>query len=313
MTVYRILYRGSLSSCNYSCDYCPFAKTANTREELLQDAREVERFVEWVGNANRTIGILFTPWGEAIVHAHYRQAMVRMSHMPHVQRVAMQTNLSTSRLADFTSAQRDSLAFWTTFHPGQTSLARFVERCEELEDMKLHFSVGVVGLREHFDAISELRCRLSPDVYLWINSYKRESKYYREDDLSFLRQIDPYFDLNRHHYSSQGRACRAGDSTFTVDARGEVRRCHFIDEPIGNIYCDDIFECLRPRTCTNATCGCHIGYVHRPELNLYALFGENVLERIPIKWPLVDTDFVELDSLRMSQMARTVSGKVANS
>ena len=82
MTVYRILYRGSLSSCNYDCCYCPFAKTGNTRDELRRDAREVERFVEWVERVNRPLGILFTPWGEAITHAHYRRALVRLSHMP---------------------------------------------------------------------------------------------------------------------------------------------------------------------------------------------------------------------------------------
>ena len=82
MTPFRILYRGSLSSCNYSCSYCPFAKTSNTREELRHDAQEVERFVEWVESTERPIGILFTPWGEAIVHSHYRQAMIRLSHVP---------------------------------------------------------------------------------------------------------------------------------------------------------------------------------------------------------------------------------------
>ena len=38
---------------------------------------------------------------------------------------------------------------------------------------------------------------------------------------------------------------------------------------------------LRPRLCPNATCGCHIGYVHRPELEMDRIFGAGLLERIP--------------------------------
>ena len=290
MTPFRILYRGSLSSCNYSCAYCPFAKTSNTRAELRRDAQEVERFVEWVERAERPIGILFTPWGEALVHAYYRQAMIRLSHFPHVQRVAIQTNLSC-HLHDFSAADRNTLALWATFHPTQVTLDRFLSRCEELDCLRLRYSVGVVGLREHFAQIEALRQRLSSNVYLWINSYKRLPDYYTDTDRAFLRSIDPYFDLNCHSYPSRGKPCRAGQSIFTVDGDGNVRRCHFIEKRLGNIYRDNIFNLLAPRDCTNATCGCHIGYVYRQELGLDALFGENILERIPSSWPEIDKAF----------------------
>jgi hypothetical protein len=66
-----------------------------------------------------------------------------------------------------------------------------------------------------------------------------------------------------------------------VDGDGTLRRCHFIKTPVGNIYQPGWEAALRPAPCTNATCGCHIGYVHRPELRLYEVFGDGVLERIP--------------------------------
>ncbi|MEQ8791337.1 MAG: STM4011 family radical SAM protein [Pirellulaceae bacterium] len=295
MNVVRILYRGSLSSCNYHCGYCPFAKTVNTRQQLRQDAQEVDRFVEWAAGGNRAMAILFTPWGEAIVHAHYRRAMVRLSRMPHVQRVALQTNLSCG-LQEFEEADRDALAFWATFHPTQVSLPQFVERCGVLDRMRIRYSVGVVGLREHIDAIEELRRRLPPSIYVWINCNKREPHYYSEEELSRLRRVDPYLDLNRRDYPSRGEACRAGESVFTVDGEGDVRRCHFIDQQLGNIYRDDIFARLGARMCSNATCGCHIGYVHRPALDLYRLFGDNVLERIPADWPHVEAGFVAAEA-----------------
>src|SRR5438067_10569701 len=154
MNTWNILYRGSLSSCNYACGYCPFAKTANTRAELRQDELELERFVAWVAAQKQPIGILITPWGEALVHGYYRRAMTTLSRMPQIYRVSIQTNLSAP-LEDFDGADRDTLALWTTFHPSQTSLPRFAARCRELDDAGIRYSVGVVGLREHFSVIEE--------------------------------------------------------------------------------------------------------------------------------------------------------------
>jgi hypothetical protein len=68
---------------------------------------------------------------------------------------------------------------------------------------------------------------------------------------------------------------------ISVDGDGTARRCHFIGTPIGNIYEPGFEQALLPRPCTNATCGCHIGYVHMPERGLYEVFGDGVLERIP--------------------------------
>ena len=57
-----ILYRGPLSSCNYGCDYCPFAKHRETYAEHQHDQQALERFLNWVANrAGDQIGIFFTP------------------------------------------------------------------------------------------------------------------------------------------------------------------------------------------------------------------------------------------------------------
>jgi hypothetical protein len=61
---------------------------------------------------------------------------------------------------------------------------------------------------------------------------------------------------------------------------GTVRRCHFIDTPLGNLYDGSWRAALRPRACTKRTCDCHIGYVHLKPLALYDVDGAGVLERI---------------------------------
>jgi MoaA/NifB/PqqE/SkfB family radical SAM enzyme len=276
-----ILYRGPLSSCNYGCDYCPFAKTRNTRAELADDAQKLWRFVSWVKERQEhRIGILFTPWGEALIRGYYQQAIKALSHLPHVRRVAIQTNLSCST-GWLSECKPETVALWTTYHPTQTSRKAFVRKCRELDQLGIRYSVGAVGFKEVYGDIAALRKELAPEVYLWINAYKRQADYYSQQDIAALSRIDQLFSHNLHYYPSQGKACRTGETVFSVDGEGTMTRCHFNKTPIGNIYEGAFEKNLFPRLCTNQHCGCHIGYVHMKALPLYDIFGEGILERIP--------------------------------
>jgi MoaA/NifB/PqqE/SkfB family radical SAM enzyme len=276
-----ILYRGPLSSCNYGCPYCPFAKRAETDAEHAADHQALDRFLAWVEEHDeRWISVFFTPWGEALIRRRYQRALIRLTNLPHLEKAVIQTNLSC-RLDWIEACDKRRLALWTTFHPGEVSRARFLERCLELDRRGVRFSVGVVGLKEHEDEIAALRRELPPHVYLWVNAYKRVPDYYSDDESRRLTAIDPLFPINNQRHPSQDRACHCGESVISVDGEGTIRRCHFIREPIGNLYAPDWAAALQDRPCTNATCGCHIGYVHMPDLGLYDVFGEGVLERIP--------------------------------
>ncbi|MCU0495771.1 MAG: STM4011 family radical SAM protein [Anaerolineae bacterium] len=276
-----ILYRGSLSSCNYGCEYCPFAKHHETRAEHERDARALTRFIDWVaGRVNDQISVFFTPWGEALIRQRYQQALIRLSNMPHVDRATIQTNLS-SRLAWVDDCDKSKLALWTTYHPSETTRAKFVAKCLELDRRKVRFSVGVVGLTEHADEIERLRQELPDHIYLWINAYKRVDRYYDSGHLARFQAIDPLFPINNQRHPSLEKACRTGESVISVNEDGVIRRCHFIKTPIGNLYDPDFEQVLQPRLCTHQTCGCHIGYVHLDDLGLSAVFGNGILERIP--------------------------------
>ncbi len=276
----NILYRGPLESCNYDCAYCPFAKTKDSRAELNYDTKCLNRFVDWVERQNRDIGILFTPWGEGLIRKHYQAAMLRLSHFPNVRKVAIQTNLSC-RLNWLQEANQDSLALWTTFHPTETTIRKFVRKCERLIELGINFSVGIVGTQENFNYASELRHLLPPEIYVWINAYKREADYYSPEDIVFLNSIDPLFDLNNQVYQSLGKACFAGESSLSIDGEGNVTRCHFIKKRIGNIYESELNDILRTENCSTVHCRCYIGYFNLKELNLKATYGDQILERIP--------------------------------
>lgn len=277
-----ILWRGPLESCNYACDYCPFAKRYEGAAALARDRAALERFVAWVAaRSSDRISLLFTPWGEALIRPWYQEALVRLTGLPQVARAAIQTNLS-GPLEWVERCDRAKLALWCTYHPGQTTRERFLARCRELERRGVRHSVGVVGLREHIDELEALRDALPPDTYLWVNAYKREGPgYYTPEALQRIVGVDPLFPWNAVHHPSRGRACRTGERVIAVDGDGEVRRCHFVPARIGNIYQPGWEAALAPRPCPNTTCGCYIGYVHLEHLGLDEVYGDGLLERVP--------------------------------
>jgi len=280
VTPINILYRGPLESCNYDCQYCPFAKKKNTREELKYDKVCLDKFVQWVARQDREISILFTPWGEALIRKYYQEAIVELSQMEQVKRVAIQTNLS-SRLGWLKEANKKSVALWTTFHPTEISIQNFLEKCNQLQQLGVRFSVGIVGKIENFEAAQQLRLSLPKAVYVWVNAFKRVANYYSKEDLEFLMNIDPLFNLNNTIYKTKGKACFAGESSISIDGEGNVNRCHFIKNKIGNIYKDALKDILKTTNCSNETCRCYIGYINLKELNLQNVYGANILERIP--------------------------------
>jgi MoaA/NifB/PqqE/SkfB family radical SAM enzyme len=278
-----ILYRGPLASCNYGCTYCPFAKRIENREQHAADEQALVRFLGWVESQQdrHTVSVFFTPWGEALIHRRYQAAFIRLTRMPHVRKVTIQTNLS-GRLSWLETCDKSRMALWATYHPGEVSRERFLRRCDELIERGVAFSVGVVGMRDHLEEIEHIRRLLPPQVYVWVNAYKRVSDYYAPEDIERLDRIDPLFFYNNVRHVSRGKECRTGEQVISVDGEGTIRRCHFVRDPIGNIYADDWESVLRPRLCTNDTCGCHIGYVHMPHLELDRVFGDGILERIPV-------------------------------
>ena len=280
-----LYYRGPLGSCNYDCGYCPFAKHVSPPAELEADRAALERFVAWVRDqTHRELHILFTPWGEALVRRWYRDALVALSRLDQVRRVAVQTNLSCG-LSWLSKGRPARLALWVTYHPSEVGYDAFMRRLRGLDALGVPYSVGVVGVRAHFSSIARLRRDLPSSVYLWVNAYKSEGLgYYRATERAFLASIDPEFPLNARRHPSKGRPCQAGLTALRVDGAGTVYRCHFVHEPLGNLYESDLDALLRPRACPNDTCGCFIGYVHLDHLGQRAVYGDGLAPRIPRAW-----------------------------
>ena len=277
----QVLYRGPLSSCNYTCGYCPFHKRKDHRAELAQDQNALERFVNWAISYTQTqpLAILFTPWGEALVRRYYQQALIALSHLPNLRRVAIQTNLSAS-LTWLNQADPAKIALWCTYHPSQTTLKKFLAQCQWLQQHNLRFSVGMVGNRAELPQALALRQHLPSEIYLWINANRAEQPHYTATELAQWQTIDPLFAINLSQYASLGQRCYAGTRSISVNGDGTVQRCHFVKKPLGNLYQAAGFV---PETapCPNTICDCHIGYIQLPILQQYAVYGDGLLERIP--------------------------------
>ncbi|NKZ01736.1 STM4011 family radical SAM protein [Nocardiopsis alborubida] len=278
-----LLYRGPLASCDYDCPYCPFAKRRDNPETLRADRAALERFTGWVAaleaeHPGTRVSVLFTPWGEGLVRSWYRTAITRLSHLPHVERVAIQTNLS-GRLGWLADCDPGTAALWTTYHPGQVTHERFLAKARELVGMGVRFSVGVVGEPEHLAAARRMRADLPEQVYLWVNA--AEGRTYTDAEAARWQALDPHFHYSRSPHPSRGLPCRTGDTVLSVDGDGDVRRCHFVDTPMGNLYDGSFAARLGPRACPLTSCDCHIGYVHLESLDLYDVFRGGVVERVP--------------------------------
>ncbi|WP_434739812.1 STM4011 family radical SAM protein [Micromonospora sp. SH-82] len=279
-----ILYRGPLASCNYDCPYCPFAKRHDPPQLLAADRAALTRFTDWVtATTDLRLSVLFTPWGEGLTRSWYRKAMVELSHLPHLDRVVIQTNLA-ARVEWLAEAAPDRVALWSTYHPGQVTREQFLARCARLDELGIRYSVGVVGLPEHLAEARALRAALPESVYLWVNA--AEGLTYDPAEESVWTALDPLFGYSVRPHPSLGRPCHAGETAVSVAGDGTVRRCHFLPEPIGNLYDGSWRAALRSRDCTTAVCDCHIGYVHLKPLGLREVFAGGVLERIPAVWPV---------------------------
>jgi hypothetical protein len=260
----ELLYRGTLAACNYACDYCPFAKQRDSRAEIQQDAAEVARFVAWCRDYPGPLKVMFTPWGEALTRKYYWRALIELCQLPHLEWVGIQTN-AAAKLDSLVAAQVDKLRLWCTFHPSQTTATRFLKQMARLREWAIPHSVGMVGKREDVPSIVAMRDALPASTYLWVNAFDpRPADYYSAEDIAALTAVDPHFAFQLQPAPSLGAACRAGREALSVNGAGDVRPCHFLAQPLGNLYSG--WQPSWSSGCPAARCDCYIGYSLRNDL-----------------------------------------------
>jgi MoaA/NifB/PqqE/SkfB family radical SAM enzyme len=284
-----VLFRTRLEWCNYTCGYCPWNATAHRvpAEVFREDEGRVRRVVDRVAELPDPVEFFVTPKAEYLVLPYWREAVGRLLALPQVRRVTVQTNLSFDLRAFLEEVDAAKLALWTTFHPTEVHAGAVEDlhaKWRLLLERGVPFSVGVVGTRENLPHLDELRRRLDRRVYLWVNAYQRERPYYTAGELAAIRRVDPYFDLNNQDFPSRGRPCTAGQRAVYLDDEGDLRRCFFVGDVLGNLFRDGWRRLAAPLACPRAGCHCYVGHMHIVDLDFRSVYGTDLAVRIPKAW-----------------------------
>lgn len=300
----QIYYRGSLKFCNYSCSYCPFSKGKRSERQLSQDSEELSDFVDKLGESGFRGAVQIVPYGEALIHEYYWEALAKMSCLPGVEAVGAQSNFSfpVARMLEVFEANGglvEKLRLWGTFHPEMVSVEVFAEQCERLSDAGVLFCVGTVGVPENINVVRSLRERLDSSVYLWVNKMDGLGRKYTLEERQAFSEIDAYFDLELRRYKADARRCK---NSILVDGKGDVYGCNLCHFKMGNIYRGDVGAKL----CRSRECDCYISYCNRDDMEELIFFQPYPAFRIPNYKRAV---FFDIDGTLVFEGEREISAR----
>lgn len=277
-------YRGSLKFCNYSCSYCPFSKKAFHLQGLKKDQEAFSRFTERMLLKENGGAVLVVPYGEALLYSYYWEGLAALSRIEAMDAVGAQSNFSfpVGQMLDVYEAHGGALSklrLWGTFHPEMTSAEQFAKQCRLLEERRVSFCVGAVGVPERLDQIRRLRGLLPDAVSFWINRMDGRKQPYADAEIEAFMDIDAYFWQELRHHKTDGRHC--ADNRF-VEADGTMRRCNISRQVLGNFYDDSGFriEEGRMRDCKRRECSCYLAYCNRTDEPI-PFMGQYPAFRIP--------------------------------
>lgn len=329
-----VSYRGNLKSCNYRCSYCPFSKHKALTAELEKDRQDFRRFCDSIERraAEFSIGaVLIAPYGEASLHRWYWEGLGRLSGIPEIDRVGLQTNLSFSveeclEIFDLSGAaskgshaydgagygsdvrggaaretaggRREKLCIWATFHPEMTDADVFAAKCRKLAGSGVRLCAGAVGVPGNIPLLHRLREALPADLYLWINKMDGLGRNYTAEERAAFSEIDPFFEAEFKNPAADAAMC--ADRCF-VEADGRIRTCNIGRMKDANWYQGQEEDIFRP-VCGKKRCSCYLAYGGRADFEKRWFFGKYPIFRIPEKWKAV---FLDLDGTLIPEGAST--------
>lgn len=291
----QLYYRGSLNFCNYSCSYCPFSKKKWSERKIQQDKQQLEQFVQQVEKIGFLGAIQIIPYGEAMLHSYYWEAMAQLSAMQKIDYVGIQSNLSFP-IEKFLStlekldAKKEKFRIWGTFHPEMVTMEAFVEQCEKIRQAGIGVSVGMVGVPGQLQQVKRMREQLSEECYLWINKMDGAKRAYTEQEKEAFLAIDPYFERELQVLKADVTDCQGA---YFVRADGSIQACPVSQNMIGDFYAlkgmEDLLALQERRSCRKKYCNCYLAYNNRNSKR-HIMFGEYPAFRFPYPSKIVVFD-----------------------
>lgn len=284
----RVYYRGMIDFCNYACSYCPFAKKRSSEEKIEKEKASLQQLYDRVRKMQE-VELMFTPYGEALVHDFYQEELIRFAKLPNVRAVGIQTNLSldSEKFLLKIKGPSDKIKFWATYHCEYANLDHFAEKANQLSK-KLELSVGMVASGENLDEIRILRRRLSPEIYLWLNAMDKRKYSFSKEQIMRHCEIDPMF----IYEFRQGREkslhpfarCRSYDHLY-IDNGICSSNCFFKKKRLISEDCND-----------HKRCDCYLGYSNFTKTPVANFFGSGLTFRVPQKRQYKAL-FIDLDGI----------------
>lgn len=298
----RVYYRGMIDFCNYRCSYCPFAKRT-ARAECLDRERELLGKLRTELQTIDEVGLMITPYGEALIHDFYQEAIAEIASLPNVRKVGVQTNLSFDAEAFLRRIEgvQDKVVLWATCHTECTSTEAFAKKVHTLQP-EIELSVGMVATGENEEDLRRLRSQLPPTVYLWLNGMDRRRRIFSDETIDRLRTIDPMFGTE---FARRREAVRQENRGFL---RCHSSECRYVDAGIVSNRC--FFQKKRavPEDCDDhRICDCYLGYSNFDEPAMNFFFGEGLAFRVPERRTFRAL-FLDLDGVLTDADGRPKSG-----
>ena len=297
----QIFYRGYLTSCNYTCGYCPFSKRKMTERQKERDKEALWKFIAQMEQENTKHAVQIVPYGEALVHEYYWHAMAKLSQITLLEYIGCQTNFSfpvEKMLGVYEKYQgkKEKLRLWCTFHPSMTTIERFVEQCQKLELAGIAFSVGMVGNPKEIPKLLELRKQLPDSIYVWVNKMDGRKGNYTAEEIEIFQKIDPYFSLQMEHRKADLQKCRK--SVF-CEADGSQYFCNLHAASKGKAVGNG---------CGKRECNCYLAYSNRTDIEELLFFQPYPAFRIPVYPKAI---FLDVDGTIVPEGERELSDAMA--
>jgi len=289
-----IIYRSRLEWCNFTCEYCYWHNKGDSiklnKQEAADDKIMLHKIIDRLQEkSDFEFEFFFTPAAEVIALPYYRQAMQKLIQLENCRVVTAQTNLSwnvKSFLEKIDQNLKHKIRFWATFHPtemDESKQEKWIEKVRHLKNEGIKFSVGAVGIKKNIPSIQKMKLVLDDlGIFFWVNAYKRYEGYYNVEEIEALESVDPFFKRNNQFILHKNKPCSAGKSSFYLTDTGDIRRCNWVDDIIGNIYDDNFQPFTENNLCEAARCQCYVGHMMIPSEKYEEVYGDFRCSRIPM-------------------------------
>ncbi|TYQ17755.1 UNVERIFIED_CONTAM: hydroxymethylpyrimidine pyrophosphatase-like HAD family hydrolase [Acetivibrio alkalicellulosi] len=297
-SVKNIYFRSFLSSCNYSCSYCRFAKKKMNEVEILKDEKCVQRFCDFIDSTNfkNRVSIFLTPYGEGLIHDYYIRAMARLAMNPKCQYISCQTNLSFDESVFINTLKSyhvdlSKVKLWASCHPEMISAGEFVKKVNKLK-ADIDLSVGIVAIPQNLESVFDLRKELPKNIYMWVNGKDGEKTRYTKEQIQSLVSVDPLFYNEISKRKVEDNCCNAGEDSVFIEGNGDAFACHINKNQLFNIFKrTDLVKSFR---CDRRYCDCYLSYSLRKDSNLNSYFKQYTPIRLPFKRE-IQAIFLDID------------------